>query len=240
MIYGIAKVRQTGVLQTGCSAGLRPKYLDVKARASPTGTQATEWLRVRASRTSIALRRIRRAGGAWQIDAVVEKFTSNTSLSPPPPSAVSRVPAHDLREYPEETGDFRYDPLDGDLKLMPDLSTLSVVPWESDPTAQVICDMMNTKGDPGVLPPRKRAQDGGQALHRRRSWKPVGGAGNRILPGRQSAIRTTRCSRPGAFGTQITGCQSYSSPVVNEFDELVDDIYDFSDKQGLEIDTLIP
>jgi glutamine synthetase len=43
----------------------------------------------------------------------------------------------------------------------------------------------------------------------------------------------------GRSGRTITGGQSYSIAGVNEFDELVDDIYDFSDKQGLEIDTLI-
>ena len=33
--------------------------------------------------------------------------------------------------------------------------------------------------------------------------------------------------------------QSYSIAAVNEFDDLFDDIYDFSEVQGLEIDTLI-
>jgi hypothetical protein len=48
-----------------------------------------------------------------------------------------------------------------------------------------------------------------------------------------------RCSRRGPLGPAITGGQSYSIAGVNEFDELIDDIYHFSDKQGLEIDTLI-
>ncbi|EJZ16415.1 glutamine synthetase, partial [Rhizobium sp. Pop5] len=66
------------------------------------------------------------------------KFTSNTSLALP--SAIYR---HTISgEYPDETESFRYEPRDSDLKLMPDLSTLSVVPWESDPTAQVICDIV--------------------------------------------------------------------------------------------------
>jgi hypothetical protein len=67
------------------------------------------------------------------------KFTSNTSLALP--SALYR---HTISgEYPEETGNFRYEPRDSDLKLVPDLSTLSIVPWETDPTAQVICDIVN-------------------------------------------------------------------------------------------------
>ena len=63
------------------------------------------------------------------------KFTSNTSLALP--SALYR---HTISgDYPDESGSFRYEPRDSDLKLVPDLSTLTTVPWESDPTAQVIC-----------------------------------------------------------------------------------------------------
>jgi glutamine synthetase len=43
----------------------------------------------------------------------------------------------------------------------------------------------------------------------------------------------------GRSGRTITGGQAYSIAGVNEFDELIDDIYHFCDKQGLEIDTLI-
>ncbi len=57
------------------------------------------------------------------------KFTSNTSLALP--SAIFR---HTISgEYPDETEEFRYDSRDSDIKLVPDLSTLSVVPWETDP-----------------------------------------------------------------------------------------------------------
>ena len=70
------------------------------------------------------------------------KFTSNTSLALP--SAIYR---HTISgEYPDETESFRYEPRDSDLKLVPDLSTLSVVPWETDPTAQVICDIVSVDG----------------------------------------------------------------------------------------------
>ncbi len=43
----------------------------------------------------------------------------------------------------------------------------------------------------------------------------------------------------GRSGRSILGGQSYSIAGINEFDELIDDIYHFSEKQGLEIDTLI-
>jgi glutamine synthetase len=46
-------------------------------------------------------------------------------------------------DYPEDGNGFEYPEDDGDLKLVPDLSTLCVVPWEEDPTAQVICDLVH-------------------------------------------------------------------------------------------------
>ncbi len=56
------------------------------------------------------------------------KFTSNTSLSLP--SSVFRQTISG--EYPPETNDFRYDPHDGDLKLVPDLRR-----WPSCPGKRI-------------------------------------------------------------------------------------------------------
>ncbi len=96
------------------------------------------------------------------------KFTSNTSLALP--SAIYR---HTISgEYPDETESFRYEPRDSDLKLMPDLSTLSVVPWETDPTAQVICDIVDSDGGEVPYTPRnvlKRIM----SLYHERGWKPI-------------------------------------------------------------------
>jgi glutamine synthetase len=211
-----------------------PKYLDIK-RGVENWAQASEWLRVRGIE-DIECITPDFAGVARGKMMPSSKFTSNTSLSLP--SAVFR---HTISgEYPEETGDFRYDPLDGDLKLMPDLSTLSVVPWETDPTAQVICDMVTTKGDPVSYTPRNVLKTGGRSLS-------PSAAGSRWWRRKSNSIWWRSHEDPdyplqppkGRSGRTITGGQSYSIAGVNEFDELVDDIYDFSDKQGLEIDTLI-
>ena len=43
----------------------------------------------------------------------------------------------------------------------------------------------------------------------------------------------------GRSGRPVGGNNSYSIAGVNEFDELIDDIYHFSEAQGLEIETLI-
>lgn len=210
-----------------------PAYLDAK-RGVETWSQASEWLRVRGIE-DIECITPDFAGVARGKMMPSSKFTSNTSLSLP--SAVFR---HTISgEYPEETGDFRYDPLDGDLKLMPDLSTLSVVPWESDPTAQVVCDMVNTGGEDVAYTPRNVLKRVVQ-LYTDRGWKPVVAPEIEFYLVAQHEDPDYPLQPPkGRSGRTITGGQSYSIAGVNEFDELVDDIYDFSEKQGLEIDTLI-
>ncbi|MDE1994603.1 MAG: glutamine synthetase [Rhizobiaceae bacterium] len=163
------------------------------------------------------------------------KFTSNTSLALP--SAIYR---HTISgEYPEETESFRYEPRDSDLKLVPDLSTLSVVPWETDPTAQVICDIVNSDGEAVSYTPRnllKRIM----GLYRERGWKPVVAPEIEFYLVAKNDDPDYPLHPPkGRSGRSILGGQGYSIAGINEFDELIDDIYHFSEKQGLEIDTLI-
>lgn len=163
------------------------------------------------------------------------KFTSNTSLALP--SALYR---HTISgEYPDETGDFRYDSRDSDIKLVPDLSTLSIVPWESDPTAQVICDIAGSKGEDVPYTPRNVLKNV-LALYRQRGWKPVVAPEIEFYLVAQNDDPDYPLRPPkGRSGRSINGGQAYSIAGVNEFDELIDDIYHFSEKQGLEIDTLI-
>ncbi|QLF69409.1 glutamine synthetase [Peteryoungia desertarenae] len=163
------------------------------------------------------------------------KFTSNTSLALP--SALYR---HTISgEYPEETGTFRYEPRDSDLKLVPDLSTLSVVPWESDPTAQVICDIVSSDGENVSYTPRNVLKNV-LKLYEDKGWKPV------VAPEIEFYLVAVNEDPDyplhppkGRSGRSILGGQGYSIAGINEFDELIDDIYHFSEKQGLEIDTLI-
>ncbi|MFP1632978.1 glutamine synthetase family protein [Zhengella sp. ZM62] len=164
-----------------------------------------------------------------------KKFTSNTSLALPSAVFMTTISG----DYPEESDSFRYPEDDGDLKLMPDLSTLAVVPWESDPTAQVICDMVHQDGREVEFTPRNvlkrviRAYD-------KLGLRPV------VAPEIEFYLvsKNTDPDYPltpplGRSGRPIGGGQGYSIAGINEFDELIDDIYHFSEAQGLEIDTLI-
>lgn len=163
------------------------------------------------------------------------KFTGDTSLALP--SALYR---HTISgEYPDETANFRYEPRDSDLKLVPDLSTLSVVPWETDPTAQVICDVVDAEGNFVPYTPRNVLKNV-LSLYTEKGWKPVVAPEIEFYLVAMNDDPDYPLHPPkGRSGRSIVGGQSYSIAGINEFDELIDDIYHFSEKQGLEIDTLI-
>ncbi|PYE90349.1 glutamine synthetase family protein [Phyllobacterium leguminum] len=164
-----------------------------------------------------------------------KKFTSNTSLALPSAVFMATISG----DYPEDSGDFSYPEDDGDLKLLPDLSTLCVVPWESDPTAQVICDLVHQDGRAVEFTPRNVLRRV-LAAYDRLGLKPVVAPEIEFYLVRKNPDPDYPLTPPvGRSGRAIGGGQGYSIAGVNEFDELIDDIYHFSEGQGLEIDTLI-
>jgi glutamine synthetase len=164
-----------------------------------------------------------------------KKFTSNTSLALPSAVFMTTITGG----YPEDGHGFAYPEDDGDLKLEPDLSTLSVVPWETDPTAQVICDLVHQDGRSVEFTPRNVLRRV-LAAYARRGLKPVVAPEIEFYLVRKNPDPDYPLTPPvGRSGRPIGGGQGYSIAGVNEFDELIDDIYHFSEAQGLEIDTLI-
>lgn len=164
-----------------------------------------------------------------------KKFTSNTSLALPSAVFMATITG----SYPEDDGDFAYPADDGDLKLVPDLSTLCVVPWESDPTAQVICDLAHQDGRMVEFTPRNVLRRV-LAAYDRLGLVPVVAPEIEFYLVRKNPDPDYPLTPPvGRSGRPIGGGQGYSIAGVNEFDELIDDIYHFSEGQGLEIDTLI-
>ncbi|AZO12990.1 glutamine synthetase [Mesorhizobium sp. M3A.F.Ca.ET.174.01.1.1] len=164
-----------------------------------------------------------------------KKFTSNTSLALPSAVFMTTISGG----YPEDGNGFRYPEDDGDLKLLPDLSTLTVVPWEEDPTAAVICDLVHQDGRSVEFTPRnvlKRVL----AAYADRGLRPVVAPEIEFYLVRKNPDPDYPLTPPvGRSGRPIGGGAGYSIAGVNEFDELIDDIYHFSERQGLEIDTLI-
>ncbi|MEM1039301.1 MAG: glutamine synthetase family protein [Pseudomonadota bacterium] len=163
------------------------------------------------------------------------KFLSANTLALPSSIFMQTIAG----DYPEESDTFHYPPADGDLKLMPDLSTLCAVPWESDPTAQVICDMQDYQGQPVPYTPRNVLRQVLDA-YTQRGLKPVVAPEIEFYLVKTNEDPDLPLQPPiGRSGRAITGGNGYSIAGVNEFDELIDDVYDYSSSQGLEIETLI-
>jgi len=164
-----------------------------------------------------------------------KKFTSDTSLALPSAVFMATISG----DYPEDGHGFVYPEDDGDLKLEPDLSTLSIVPWESDPTAQVICDLVHQDGRTVEFTPRNVLRRVVEA-YAARGFKPVVAPEIEFYLVNKNPDPDYPLTPPvGRSGRAIGGGQGYSIAGINEFDELIDDIYHFSEAQGLEIDTLI-
>ncbi|PZN57667.1 MAG: glutamine synthetase [Proteobacteria bacterium] len=164
-----------------------------------------------------------------------KKFTSNTSLALPSAVFMTTISGG----YPENGNGFNYPEDDGDLKLVPDLSTLTIVPWEEDPTAAVICDLVHQDGRSVEFTPRNVLRRV-LAAYDKRGLKPVVAPEIEFYLVRKNPDPDYPLTPPvGRSGRAIGGGAGYSIAGVNEFDELIDDIYHFSEQQGLEIDTLI-
>lgn len=143
------------------------------------------------------------------------------------------------------TGDFpdEYDelvsPSDSDMYLRPDSDTVRMVPWATDPTAQVIHDCFTKDGRPHELAPRNVLRRV-LALYDALGIVPV------VAPEVEFFLvqRNTDPDLPlqppaGRSGRPETARQSYSIDAVNEFDPILDLMYDFCDAMELDVDTLI-
>ncbi|MEN8896190.1 MAG: glutamine synthetase family protein [Yoonia sp.] len=123
-----------------------------------------------------------------------------------------------------------------DMILRPDITTASAAPWTTDGTLQVIHDAFDQKGDPVGFAPRnvlKRVVD----LYKKQGWTPVIApemefylVGRNIDPAKPIEPMMRRTGRPAA------GRQAYSMSAVDDYGPVIDDIYEYAEIQGIEID----
>ncbi|HEV7578005.1 MAG TPA: glutamine synthetase family protein [Caldimonas sp.] len=130
-------------------------------------------------------------------------------------------------------------PTDPDIDLRPDPATVRIVPWASDPTAQVIHDCYDRTGQ--LVPYAARS-----VLRRvcryydEAGWSPV------VAPELEFYLvaRSSDADLPlrlpiGRSGRSESTRQSYSIDAVNEFDPLFEDVYQYCKQMELNVDTLI-
>lgn len=173
------------------------------------------------------------AGAARGKIMPASKFVDATALRMPQSIFMQSVTG----EYPDIWDEI--NPLDVDMVLTPDPYTIRLLPWAREPSAQVIHDCFDMTGKPIAFSPRQVLRRVVE-FYRAEGWKPVVAPElefyllqpnldpkNPLLP---PVGRTGRTERSG---------QAYNIDSVNDFDPMFDDMYDYSEAQGLEIDTLI-
>ncbi len=165
-----------------------------------------------------------------------KKFTEDRGMRLPEAVVAMGVTG----EFPEE-GPY-YDvikPTDRDMHLRPDPTTVRIVPWATDPTAQVIHDCYDLEGALVPFAPRSVLRHVCD-LYAARGWDPV------VAPELEFYLvaRNTDPDVPlkppvGRSGRSETSRQAYSIDAVNEFDPLFEDVYAYCEKMELNVDTLI-
>ncbi|QEW19290.1 Gamma-glutamylputrescine synthetase PuuA [Marinibacterium anthonyi] len=136
--------------------------------------------------------------------------------------------------WSEAAGDDGF--IERDMMLRPDMSTATAAPWTGDWTLQVIHDAFNIAGEPIPMAPRNVLKRVVQLYHDK-GWKPIVApemefylVARNIDPAQDIAPMMGRSGRPAAAR------QAYSMTAVDEFGPVIDDIYDFAEAQGFEID----
>jgi glutamine synthetase len=130
-------------------------------------------------------------------------------------------------------------PTDRDIHLVPDPSTARVVPWATDPTAQVIHDCYNRKGELITYAPRSVLRRV-CSLYEAKGWKPVVAPELEFYLVERNLDPDLPLKPPkGRSGRAETSRQAYSIDAVNEFDPLFEDIYAYCEAMHLNVDTLI-
>lgn len=142
------------------------------------------------------------------------------------------------------TGDFVMDPdvigeTNRDIYLEPDPATARMVPWYTeDPVAQVICDAHYLDGTPVDLAPRF-------VLKRVIGMLKDLGYRALVAPELEFYLVSKNLDPDlpleppiGLSGRQESGRQAYGIEAANEFDPIIEDIYEFCDKSDIDIDTM--
>lgn len=139
-------------------------------------------------------------------------------------------------EYPDDDG--VTSPENSDVYMLPDPDTIRMVPWYNEPTAQVICDCVYASGDNVDISPRwvlKRVLE----LYEARGWKPL------VAPELEFFLVAINKDPDyplvppvGRSGRQESGRQAYGIDAVNEFDPIFEAVYDFCEKQDIDVDTM--
>ena len=141
-------------------------------------------------------------------------------------------------EYSDDHWDY-VEPTDADMVLVPDPSTMRLVPWAREPTAQIIHDCYTMDGKAHPLATRtvlRNVLD----LYAAEGLTPVVAPEVEFYLVARNIDPDNELEPPeGRSGRKETSRQSYSIDAVSEFEDFVEDMYDFAELQELQVDALI-
>ncbi|MBL4813894.1 glutamine synthetase family protein [Shewanella sp.] len=166
----------------------------------------------------------------------VDKFIDEKGMRMPE-SVLLQTVTGDYVE--DESYDALLDKADIDFICVPDENAVFKLPWTIEATAQVIHDTYDKMGNPIELSPRNVLKKV-LKLYEDKGWKPVVAPEMEFYLTRRNEDPDQPLIPPvGRSGRQESGRQSFSIDAANEYDPLFEDMYDWCDIQGLDIDTLI-
>lgn len=138
-------------------------------------------------------------------------------------------------DYPEADV---IDPANRDIRLRPDPSTIRLVPWYGEPTAQVIADAFHHDGSPVEIAARQVLRRV-LALYQREGWRPVVAPELEFFLTKINTDPDYPLEPPiGRSKRPETSRQAYGIEAANEFDPVFEDVYDWCEAQEIDIDTL--
>ncbi|TPE53677.1 glutamine synthetase family protein [Amaricoccus solimangrovi] len=138
------------------------------------------------------------------------------------------VDMHDVMQWTES-----------DMVLKPDYATATAAPWADDVTLQVIHNVEDLSGRRVPVAPRnvlKRVVD----LYEKKGWRAVVAPEMEFYLIKPNLNPNEPIEPPvGRTGRQMVSRQAYSMSAVDEYGKVIDDIYEFAEAQGFELDTII-
>ncbi len=127
---------------------------------------------------------------------------------------------------------------DRDMVIMPDITTLRLVPWLQEPNASVFVDCVSKDGTPINTAPRQVLRNV-LALYEAKGWAPIVAPEVEFYLINPQADGNAEVAPPeGRLGRTDTSRQPYSSDQMNDFDPFINDVYSFCEGQGIRIDAL--
>ncbi len=131
------------------------------------------------------------------------------------------------------------DYVEEDLHMVPDISTIRKIPWNKEPTAQILCDLHYSTNEPSEIAPRQVLKNIIQ-LFNEKNLKAVVAPELEFYLCEQNLDPDLPLKTPvGKSGRRESGSRVFGIDAVNEFDELTDQIYDYCEMMDIGVDTLV-